>query len=300
MKKIFQNIGVRVSTITLIINTLLFVFKFVAGLIAHSQAMVSDAIHSLTDSITTIIVIFGLVMSSKKADKEHPYGHERIESVFAIILAFILLVTGLSIGYMGIKAIFFTKKLIVPGYLALWAAVISIIVKEIMFHYTMHTAKKIASSSMEADAWHHRSDALSSIGSFIGILGSRLGLPILDPLCSILICVLIVKAGVEIFIQATEEMLDTSCDDATNKQIVDVILSMNEDISINDLKTRMFGSKIYIDVDIAFDGNMSLNDANVIAQKIHHKIEKTFKLVKHCNIHIMPKINTNEKDISKK
>ncbi len=288
MKKIFQNIGVRVSTITLIINTLLFIFKFIAGLIAHSQAMISDAIHSLTDSITTIIVIFGLVMSSKKADKEHPYGHERIESVFAIILSFILLVTGLSIGYMGIKAVFFANKLTAPGYLALWAAVISIIVKEIMFHYTMHTAKKIASSSMEADAWHHRSDALSSIGSFIGILGARLGLPILDPLCSILICILIVKASIEIFMQATEEMLDTSCDDETNNEIINVILSMHEDIKIYSLKTRMFGSKIYIDADIAFDGNMTLNDANVIAQKIHHKIEKKFKLVKHCNIHIMP------------
>ena len=288
MKKIFQNIGVRVSTITLIINTLLFVFKFIAGLIAHSQAMISDAIHSLTDSITTIIVIFGLVMSSKKADKEHPYGHERIESVFAIILSFILLVTGLSIGYMGIKAVFFSGKLVAPGYIALWAAIISIIVKEIMFHYTMRTAKKIASSSMEADAWHHRSDALSSIGSFIGILGARLGLPILDPLCSILICILIVKASIEIFLQAIEEMLDTACDDETNKQIVDVILSMNEDIKIYNLKTRMFGSKIYIDADIAFDGNMTLNDANAIAQKIHHKIEKKFKLVKHCNIHIMP------------
>ena len=288
MKKIFQNVGVRVSTITLIINTLLFVFKFIAGLIAHSQAMISDAIHSLTDSITTIIVIFGLVMSSKKADKEHPYGHERIESVFAIILSFILLVTGLSIGYMGIKVVFFSGKLVAPGYIALWAAIISIIVKEIMFHYTMRTAKKIASSSMEADAWHHRSDALSSIGSFIGILGARLGLPILDPLCSILICILIVKASIEIFLQAIEEMLDTACDDETNKQIVDVILSMNEDIKIYNLKTRMFGSKIYIDADIAFDGNMTLNDANAIAQKIHHKIEKKFKLVKHCNIHIMP------------
>ncbi len=300
MKKVFQNIGVRVSTITLIINSLLFVFKFVAGLIAHSQAMISDAIHSLTDSITTIIVIFGLVMSSKKADKEHPYGHERIESVFAIILSFILLVTGLSIGYMGIKAVFFSSKLTAPGYLALWAAVISIIVKEIMFYYTMRTAKKIASSSMEADAWHHRSDALSSIGSFIGILGSRLGLPILDPLCSVFICILIAKASIEIFMQATEEMLDTACDDETNKEIVDVILGMHEDIKIYNLKTRMFGSKIYIDADIAFDGNMTLNDANEIAQKIHHKIEKKFKLVKHCNIHIMPKINTNEKNISKK
>ena len=288
MKKIFKNIGVKVSTITLIINTLLFVFKFIAGLMAHSQAMISDAIHSLTDSITTIIVIFGLVMSSKKADKEHPYGHERIESVFAIILSFILLVTGLSIGYMGIKAVFFSSKLTAPGFLALLAAVISIIVKEIMFHYTMRTAKKIASSSMEADAWHHRSDALSSIGSFIGILGSRLGLPILDPLCSVLICILIVKASIEIFMQATEEMLDTACDDETNKEIIDVILSMNEDIKIYNLKTRMFGSKIYIDADIAFDGNMTLNDANAIAQKIHHKIEKKFKLVKHCNIHIMP------------
>ena len=152
----------------------------------------------------------------------------------------------------------------------------------------MHTAKKISSSSMEADAWHHRSDALSSVGSFIGILVSRLGYPILDPICSLLICVLIIKTAIEIFIDAINQLIDRACDEETNKEIVDVILSMHENIKINDLKTRMFGSKIYIDTEIAIDGNLSLKDANKIVEKIHNKIEKKFKLVKHCNIHIVP------------
>ncbi len=290
MKKIFKNIGVKVSLITLVINFLLFVFKLIIGIVANSNALISDAVHSLSDAITTIAVIFGLIISNQEADQEHPYGHERIESVFAVILSFFLFITGIGIGSLGIDAIIkgTNETLSVPGVWALIAAFVSIVVKEIMFHYTMHTAKKISSSSMEADAWHHRSDALSSVGSFIGILVSRLGYPILDPICSLLICVLIIKTAIEIFIDAINQLIDRACDEETNKEIVDVILSMHENIKINDLKTRMFGSKIYIDTEIAIDGNLSLKDANKIVEKIHNKIEKKFKLVKHCNIHIVP------------
>lgn len=291
LKKILNNIGVKVSLVTVVINFILFVFKLIAGIIAHSNAMISDAVHSLSDVITTVAVIFGLILANQEEDKEHPYGHERIESVFAIVLSFFLFLTGIGIGILGIKAIMRSTSgnLNSPGVIALIAAVCSIFVKEFMFHYTMRTAKKIKSSSMEADAWHHRSDALSSIGSFIGILGARLGLPILDPICSLLICILIVKTSIEIFMEAISQLIDKSCDEETNGQIIANIMEIEKNIDINDFKTRIFGNKIYIDAEIAIDGNLTLDSANKIVEKIHDTIEENFNSVKHCNIHIVPK-----------
>lgn len=290
MKKIFKNIGVRASIITIILNFILFIFKLIAGLIANSNAMISDAIHSLSDVLTTIIVIFGLVISGKEADKNHPYGHERIESVFAIILSFVLFLTGLGIGYIGVKSIINStdSQIAVPGLIALIASIISIVVKEGMFHYTKRIAKKISSTSMEADAWHHRSDALSSIGSFIGIFGARIGYPVLDPLCSIVICLLIIKSSIEIFKSAIFQMLDMACDEETIEKVLNIIKENDEVMMINDIKTRIFGNRIYIDAEITMDGNISLKNANNIAKKIHDKIEYEFDVVKHCNIHVLP------------
>jgi len=290
MKKTFSNIGVKASIITIIINLILFIFKLIAGIVANSNAMISDAIHSLSDVLTTIVVIFGLVIASKDADAKHPYGHERIESVFAIVLSFVLLLTGAGIGYVGIKNIILSSnvEILTPGILALLAAIVSIVVKEGMYHYTKSVAKKIASTSMEADAWHHRSDALSSVGSFIGILGSRLGLSILDPLCSVVICLLIIKSSIEIFLGAISQMLDMACDEETKEGILNTIRENNEVIDVTDIKTRIFGSKIYIDVEIMIDGTSSLTDANNIAEKIHDDIESKFSKVKHCNIHVIP------------
>ncbi len=289
MKKIFSNLGVKVSLITILINFILFVIKFIAGIVAHSHAMISDAVHSLSDVISTFVVIIGLVASSKEADNKHPYGHERIESVVAIVLAFMLFLTGLGIGYMGINSMLHGSTLKTPGMLALGAALISIMVKEGMYQYSIRVAKKLNSKSMEADAWHHRSDAISSIGSFIGILGARLGLGILDPLCSVLICILIVKAAIEIFIDSTSQMIDESCDSEVTKNLFDTILATEDNIEINDLKTRIFGSKVYIDTEIAVDGNMKLYAANELANHIHDTIEAKYDFVKHCNIHVVPK-----------
>lgn len=288
MKKLLENIGVRVSLITILINFLLFLLKFVFGFISHSHAIISDAFHSLSDVITTVAVIIGLVLSSQDADKRHPYGHEKIESLVAVILSFILFISGISIGYIGFRDIFSAKEIIIPGVSALVVAVISIVTKEVMFHYTMRAAKKISSTSMEADAWHHRSDALSSIGSFVGVFLARLGFPIFDPICSILICILIIKCAIEIFIDATNRMIDTACDDELNKEIIDTILDDKNVIKINDFKTRMFGDKCYIDVEIALDGSKSLKDVNNIVVNIHNNVEEKFKEVKHCNIHVIP------------
>jgi len=176
----------------------------------------------------------------------------------------------------------------IPGTLALIAAVVSIVVKEWMFWYTRSAAKKINSGALMADAWHHRSDAMSSVGAFIGILGARLGFPILDPIASVAICVLIVKASVDIFRDAIDKMVDHSCDEATEESMREVIMGVKGVKGIDLLQTRLFGSKMYVDIEISADGEIPLNEAHDIAENVHHTIEKNFKDVKHCMVHVNP------------
>lgn len=178
-----NHIGLRASWITVLANLFLSILKFIAGVFGHSMAMISDSIHSVSDVLSTLIVIVGLKFSSKEADKEHPYGHERIESIASFFLAIFLASTGCYIGYQGISSLF-SNHFTTPTVLALSAAIISIISKEIMFWYTRGVAIKIKSNALMADAWHHRSDALSSIGSMIGIIGSMLGFMWCDSVAS--------------------------------------------------------------------------------------------------------------------
>ena len=216
----FRKVANRVSFITIAGNVMLSVVKLLAGIIAHSSAMISDAIHSASDVFSTFVVIIGIKLSSKKADREHPYGHERLECVAAIILAMVLFITGLGIGVDAFKNIVQGKynDLQTPGMLALVAAIVSIVSKEGMYWYTRFYAKKIDSSALMADAWHHRSDAFSSIGALIGICGARLGFPIMDSVASLVIFVFIVKAAYDIFKDALDKMVDHSCDEETEKQ----------------------------------------------------------------------------------
>ncbi len=285
MKKLLGNIGIKTSIITIVINLVLFTIKLILGLIGHSKSLVSDAIHSLSDVFTTIIVIFGFIMASREADENHPYGHERLESAFAIILAFFLFLTGL---YIGIDALISTKSIILPSLIGLIGAGLSIIVKEIMFQYTIKIAKKINSPALKSDAWHHRSDALSSIGSFIGIIGSHYGFKYLDQIVCLFICILILKTAIDIFISAIKGMLDTSCDKEFENEILNTIIKSSNIIQVIDLKTRMFGSKIYIDVIISMDGNTPLKKVDKIRNKIHNLIEKKYELIKHININVIP------------
>lgn len=207
-----EQVAVKVSVISLIVNFILSIFKLAAGVFASSGAMVSDAIHSASDVFSTVIVMIGIKMSVKEPDKEHPYGHERIESVAAIVLATILFLTAIGIGQSGLSKIISGnfENIETPGILALIAAIISLVVKEAMYWYTKINAKRINSTALMADAWHHRSDALSSIGAFIGILGARMGLVILDPIASIVICLFIAKAAYDIFKDAIDKMVGLS------------------------------------------------------------------------------------------
>lgn len=272
------------------VNIVLSIFKFLAGLIGHSSAMISDSIHSLSDVISTIIVIIGVKLSNKQADNDHPYGHEKIECIATITLAIILSITGITIGYSGIINIVNSNYKLSkePSVLALSAAIISIIVKEAMYWYTRYYAKKIKSNALMADAWHHRSDALSSVGSFIGILFSLIGFKIFDPVASIIICIFIVKVGIDIFLDASSKLVDKSCDSQTIISLKETIMENKEVIAIDSLMTRLFGNKVYIDVEIRLNGDLKLNEAHDIAESVEKTIEDKFSDIKHCMIHINP------------
>lgn len=286
----FKKVANKVSIITIVQNILLSVFKLFAGIFAHSNAMISDAVHSASDVISTIIVIIGVKLASKKSDKEHPYGHERLECVAAIVLSIVLLYTGIKIGSQAVKDIIGGnyQNLQKPGMLALVAAVVSIVTKEIMYWYTRHYAKKIDSSALMADAWHHRSDALSSVGALVGIGGAMMGFPVMDSVASIVIFVFIAKAAYDIFKDAMDKMVDHSCDDETEKEMRDFVLAQKEVLSVDLLHTRIFGNKIYVDVEIGVNGSYTLRQAHEIAEEVHEGIEKNFPKVKHVMVHVNP------------
>lgn len=284
----FQKTANRVSLITIIGNALLAVFKLTAGIFAHSSAMISDAVHSASDVFSTVVVIIGIKLSSKKPDKEHPYGHERMECVAANLLAMVLFITGLGIVTQALQTILYGNygELQVPGMFALVAAVVSIVSKEAMYWYTRYHAKRIDSGALMADAWHHRSDALSSVGALIGIGGAMLGFPVLDSLASLVIFFFITKAAYDVFKDAMNKMIDRSCDEETQKQILDCVMQNKEVLGIDKLKTRIFGNKIYVDAEILLDGSYTLQTAHNIAEKVHDDIELNFPEVKHIMVYV--------------
>ena len=290
MKNEFQKVANKVSFITIIGNILLSVMKLLAGIIAHSNAMISDAIHSASDVFSTVVVLIGIKLASKDPDKNHPYGHERLECVAAILLSMVLLVTGIGIGLEAMKDILQNnyQDLQMPGMLALVAALISIISKEVMYWYTRHYAKKIDSSALMADAWHHRSDALSSIGALIGIAGARMGYPVMDSIASVIIFVFIAKAAFEIFKDAMNKMVDRACDEETEAEIRACVMHNKDVLGIDLLQTRVFGNKIYVDIEIQVDGSYTLQKAHDIAEEVHDDIEHKFPKVKHIMVHVHP------------
>ena len=285
-----KQIAMRVSIVSVAVNMLLSVLKLAAGLIAHSGAMVSDAVHSASDVFSTFVVMIGVHMASKEADEEHPYGHERMECVAAIVLAAVLFATGLAIGYAGLNQLLGGyEEIKAPGALALLAAVVSIGVKEWMYWYTVLAAKKINSGALKADAWHHRSDALSSVGALFGIAGARMGYPFLDCVASVVLCAFVIKAAYDIFKDAVDKMLDTACDKDTVKKLQKIILNQPGVLGISKLTTRIFGSKVYVDVEIEADGDMTLRAAHEVAENVHHAIERGASDVKHCMVHVNPR-----------
>jgi len=287
----YERTAMHISLVSIVANLILSLLKALAGIFAHSGAMISDAIHSASDVFSTIVVVIGVKISGKESDKEHPYGHERMECVAAIILATILAITGFGIGWSALMKIVEGRDagLAVPGVLALVAALLSIAVKEAMFWYTRAGAKRIDSGALMADAWHHRSDSLSSVGALIGIGGARLGFPILDPIASVVICVFIEKAALDIFLDAVDKMVDKACDEATEGKMRACVMEQEDVLGVDLLRTRTFGNKIYVDIEICVDGGKTLWAAHAIAEAVHDSVEKEFPKVKHIMVHVNPK-----------
>lgn len=288
--KAFEKIALKVSKVSIVSNAVLTFVKLIIGILAHSTALISDAVHSASDVFSTIVVIIGVKLSAKESDADHQYGHERLESVAAIVLAIVLCVTGLFIGHNAIELLTSDKvhDIVSPGGIALIAALVSIISKEAMFWYTRHYAVKIDSSVLMADAWHHRSDAFSSIGSLIGIAGARMGFKICEPIASIVICMFILKAAYDIFCEAIRKLVDHACNQEIINEIVECALSVDGVIDTGEILTREFGNRIYVDLLIYADGDLTLRESDAIAERVHSSIENKIGKIKHIMVIVKP------------
>ncbi|MCL2637052.1 MAG: cation diffusion facilitator family transporter [Oscillospiraceae bacterium] len=287
------KIANRVEIRTVIINFLLTAVQFVIGLLAGSAALISSAIHTLSDGATTIIVIIGVNVAGKKSDKSHQYGHERFESVASLIMAVILAIVGFGIGYSAVSEIINISRggeyePMSMEIAALIIAGLTIAAKEWMFWYTRAAAKKINSTALMADAWHSRSDAMATVGAFLGILGVKMGFPILDSVAGLIICVFIVKTAFDIFREATNQMVDKACSPETLEKLEALISEQDGVMGIDVIRTRIFGAKIFVDIEIAADGSLSLHEAHKIAENVHDAVEAAFSEVKHCMVHVNP------------
>lgn len=285
----------RYGIISIIADGVLTIGKIIAGILASSSSLVSDGVHSASDIISTIIVLIGAKISLKAADKEHPFGHERLESIASIILAMILVGTAFILGFNGIKAIIEFAQGQIPKqtgfvFLALGFAIASIVVKFIMFLYAYIVSKKTKSTSLKADAFHHLSDSLSSIGSVLGVVGIMLGggWYILDPIASLLIALLIVKVAIDIAREAINQVVDKKAPEPFENQVKEIIKAHEGVKKINSLRTRQFGNKYYVELAIAVDSFISVKQGHDIATKVHDDLEKHLDELKHCVIHIEP------------
>jgi len=287
--KVQENLAVakRISIVSILWNIILSVIKVAAGIVGHSSAMIADGVHSISDVATTVLAYLGVKMAAKSADEDHPYGHEKIEPVMGKMLAIVLFLTAAGIMYGGANAIM-SGQVETPKGIAIYAAIASIIVKEWMFRYTIKGANQINSGALKADAWHHRTDALSSVGSLVGIGGAMLGYPLLDPIAGVAIGILVMKVAVDIYMQSVKELIDTAADKETVDALRKCIISIEGVRAVDDLKTRMHASRYYVDVEISVDGHMTLHDAHLIAEHVHHVIESDFDNVKHCMVHVNP------------
>lgn len=287
----YRQAAMHVSIVVILCNIFLSILKTLAGLLAHSAALISDGINSIFDVISGGIVIFGAKASTKEADAEHPYGHERIESVASIVLAVVLFVTAVFIGHTALEDLMSGayKEKAIPGILTIIAAIISIAVKEGMYWYTRKNAEKLHSLSMKAEALDCRADVISTLGTLVGIVAARCGFMVGDLLASLFVCFFIARTAYLVFKEAIEQMVDKSCDPKTEDAIRDTILSVNGVLCIDLLMIRVFGNRLYVDVEIAEDSATTLKTAHEVAEAVHDRIENSFPNVKHVMVHVNPK-----------
>lgn len=267
-------------------NTLLGVLKVALGITGRSHALLADGIHSFSDLLTDILVLFASRFGSQEADSNHPYGHERIETAASMFLAFLLILAGLAIGYDASKHLLFNISHEKPDFYVLLVAFFSMLLNEILFQYTRHTAKKIKSDLLLANAWHHRSDAASSIVVLIGVAGSFLGFYWLDPLAACIVGIMIIKMGGELAWSSICELVDTGVKPETLGKISTTISQTAGVRAIHQLRTRSMGGAIFVDVHVLVDPNLSVSEGHYIAELVHQNLEKGIDNVKDVTVHV--------------
>ena len=275
-------------------NVVLMAFKFVAGTLGHSSAMIADAVHSLSDFITDLIVLLFVKISSKPQDESHDYGHGKFETFATFFVGLALMAAAIGIIFSGgMKLVSWVggEQLVAPGKLALWAALISILVKEGLFRYTIHNGKVLNSQAVIANAWHHRSDALSSIGAAVGIGGAILlgdRWTVLDPIASIVVGFMLVKVAFNLLKSSIGELTEASLPQATEREIEGIIKSFPGVFEPHNMRTRRIGDHIAIETHLRMDGKLSLNEAHERATAIEHKLKERFGAATHVTIHMEP------------
>ncbi|MDI6785398.1 MAG: cation diffusion facilitator family transporter [bacterium] len=283
----YYHLGERCAWIGMVTNFFLCFVKLFAGFWGNSNALIADGVDALSDLVSTGIVLIGFKIAKKPPDEEHPYGHGRAETIATKTIAVILILFGLQIGYNSLKALF-APNLAPPSFIALIAAAFSIIIKESLFKYTLRIGNELSSSSLIADAWHHKNDAYSSIAALIGILGAIIGFPCLDPLAGIFISILIIKVGGHMFHKAYDELMNGVIKSEIIDKIRDVIKNVSGVKSIKELKAHKMGLEINIDLIINVDGGVTVDKGHDICNLVEEAIRKEISSVRHIMIHVNP------------
>ncbi|MFA7677098.1 MAG: cation diffusion facilitator family transporter [Candidatus Omnitrophota bacterium] len=284
----------RVTWIGLLTNALLTVLKLIAGFLGRSSALVADGFHSLSDFATDIVILLGFRIVDKPADKDHDYGHGKFETLISVVIGLVLLFVGIKIFAGGLRKIVFSFSggaLPRPGWITLWVAVISIVAKEWLYRYTIGVAVKVNSKAVVANAWHHRSDVFSSVGTVLGIGGAIvLGehWRILDPLAAIVVCIFIFKVAVTIFLGSMGELLEASLNEETENKILEIVKSVPGVRFPHNMKTRTIGSDIAIDIHVKVDKDLSIVQAHDIATRVEEKLKKHFGEQTFISVHTEP------------
>ena len=275
-------------------NIILTLIKILGGVVGKSNAMIADGLHSASDIISSLGVLIGNKIARTPHDKEHNYGHEKAETLVSFLLSMLLIYVALTISFNGVNSLLHLENVQVPTFLPLIISVISIGIKEYQYRITIKVAKKINSPSLKADAWHHRSDALSSVAAFIGIGGSLLGFKALDPIATVIVGLFVAKVGLDIFKEAINELMDYSIDEKDESQIVSIANSTEGVLNIGELRTRKHGSMAYVDLTICVNKDLTVLEGHEIANKLEISILEELQIVKGITVHVEPCINCDE------
>ena len=269
-------------------NILLTIIKIVAGVLGKSSAMIADGLHSASDIISSVGVLLGNYISATPVDKEHNYGHEKAETLVSFLLSILLIVVSGSIGIKAVKSLGNIGEIAIPTVLPLVVAIISILIKEYQYRITIKIANKINSPALKADAWHHRSDALSSVAAFVGIGGAMLGFKVFDPIASIVVAIFVAKVGIEILVGSTNELMDVSIDLEQEEQIKEIAKNTEGVRNLGEIRSRKHGAMAYVDLVICVDGDLTVREGHDIANQLEKDIIREMEFVKGITVHVEP------------